>query len=105
MKPVQRLNRFTIVVLEQYDSDADTAIHIMETTIKGLRNQLETCQSVTKVLQEAQKSVTMTHPSVTKPLQPAEFGKETVTEPLHDQAYWKKLSETVDSCIERAKRY
>jgi len=98
MKPVQRLNRLTIEVLEKYHSDADTAINVMETTIKGLQHQLETCQSVTKVLQDAQKDVT-------KPLQQT-WAIDGIQGSLNfDSSYWKKLSETVDSCIEKAKRY
>lgn len=81
MKDVIRLKPPSKVILQQYDFDANMAIIRMDTLIKQLQ-------------------------TVTKPLQTVTFGTPDVTnQAVHDAVYWKKLSETVDSCIERAKRY
>lgn len=92
MKPVQRLNKDSLAILEQYDNDADKAIFLMQIKLKDSERQRNMLQNVTK--------------PVEKPLQSVTFGQEiAVSGVSHDAAFWKKLSETVDSCIERAKRY
>lgn len=58
------------------------------------------------------KAMEMTQ-SVSKPVPATVFSSGTSTQPVlapplpttFDPAYWKKLEQTVDSCIERAKRY
>jgi hypothetical protein len=88
MKPVQRLNKDSLAILEEYDKDADRAIFLMQIKLKDLQRQVKPLHFVTG-------SDTQALHNVTNLTTPSQF----------DDKYWKKLSETVDSCIERAKRY
>jgi len=95
MKPVQRLNKDSLSILEQYDQDADKAIFLMEIKLKDLERQSKDSQTPKKLLQ-----------SVTFPLQSVTSGEQPLLQNVtFDPAYWKKLEQTVDSCIEKAKRY
>jgi hypothetical protein len=88
MKPVQRLNKESLRILEQYDSDADKAIFLMEIKLKDHERQSSALQYVTK------------------PAQKPKFGDYLNDAPTDmPDSFWKKLEQTVDSCIERAKRY
>lgn len=102
MKPVQRLNKDSLAILEQYDTDADKAIFLMQIKLKDSERQRNMLQNVTKPVEKPLQNVTTALQNVTAPM----FGQEiAVSNVSHDAAFWKKLSETVDSCIERAKRY
>jgi hypothetical protein len=95
MKPVLRLKPESQVILSEYHNDGNTAIYTMQIKLKDAERTVKLLQSVTK--------------PVEKMLQPATFGEKVPVDngtlAFHTDAYWKKLSETVDSCIERAKRY
>jgi hypothetical protein len=75
MKPVQRLNKASREVLEEYHADADTAIMTM-------RNEIVTLKSKVTLIE------------VTKPLQGG-----------FDEPYWKRLRSEVDKAIENRVRY
>lgn len=92
MKPVQRLNKDSLGILEKYAPNVNHAIFTMEIKLQEQGRAIHMLQSVTK--------------PVEKVLQPATFGEKPESAmAFHTDSYWKKLSETVDSCIERAKRY
>lgn len=92
MKDVIRLKPSSKVILEQYDFDANMAIIRMDTLLKQLQN-------VTKPAEKALQPVTFSSKQPT-------WAIDGIQGSLNfDASYWKKIAETVDSCIERAKRY
>jgi|WetSurMetagenome_2_1015567.scaffolds.fasta_scaffold879129_2 hypothetical protein len=90
-----RLDDDAIRILKEFQGRSNTlseAIRNMEIRIKVQQNAVKSAPPDTKV--------TQFHAGTCIPTQ---IVSPDMTQ--HDTPYWKKLSETVDSCIERAKRY
>jgi hypothetical protein len=82
------------------------------TILKDFQGRSTTLSDAIRNMKLRIKAMEMTQ-SVSKPVPATVFSSGTATQPVlmptvppvFDAVYWKKLSETVDSCIERAKRY
>lgn len=80
--------------------------------VRVLREFQGQSTSLSDAIRNMERCIKLTKPSqnVTQPTQFA-TGNTLPTQPVtpqvtqFDTTYWKKLSDTVDSCIERAKRY